>query len=127
MELFIYNLSIKHSLQKLNLGLACIFLKILHLMIAVLFSRFNSHTYFDNSVSLLYFFNLKDLVWLLYLFLNDVSHNPKYMFSTVSTLFVTVASYTIFGVKHLFCIGQSFIHMQQLGHKPWSPESTLHR
>ena len=101
MELFIYNFSIKHSLQKLNLGLACIFLKILHLMIAVLFSRFNSHTYFDNSVSLLYFFNLKDLVWLLYLFLNDVSYNPKYIFSTVSTLFVTVALYTIFGFKTL--------------------------
>ena len=52
MELFIYNFSTKHSLQKLNLGLACIFLKLLHLMIAVLFSRFNFHTYFDNSVSL---------------------------------------------------------------------------
>ena len=98
MELFIYNFSIKYSLKKIKPWfLACIFLKILHLMIAVLFSRFNSHTYFDNSVSLLCFFNLKDLVWLLYLFLNDVSHNPKYIFSTVLTLFVTVASYTIFG------------------------------
>ena len=112
MELFMYNFPIKQSLQKLNVGLACIFLKIFHLMIAVLFSCFNSNTYFDNCVSLLYFFNLKDLVWLLYIFLNDVSHNPKYIFSTVSTLFVTVASYTIFGVKHLCCIEQSFFCLQ---------------
>ena len=53
-----------------------LFLRILHFILGTEFLRFFFQKSFESSVSLLYTAKLKDLLWLLYLFLNVVSAMP---------------------------------------------------
>ena len=53
------NFSAKHSGQKLVFVLPCTFLTIDHLIVKVIWSSFNNHIYFDNSVLFFLLFVVK--------------------------------------------------------------------
>ena len=89
------------------------FLRILHFISGTEFLRFIFQYSFESSVSFLCNGKLKDLLWLLYIFLNVVSAIPIKMFSPwVLSLHVMLASYTIFSAWQFPFSRQSSFLMQ---------------
>ena len=98
--------SAKHSGQKLIFVLPYTFSAIDHLILDIIWSSFNDHTYFDNFVLILYCSWLKSWLWFANWTSKDVSARPKYILVPLFALFSTWAWYVRFGARHWFCNGQ---------------------
>ena len=98
--------SAKHSGQKLIFVVPYTFSTMDRLILDVVWSTFNDHIYFDNSVSFLYCPWLKSSLWFPNRALKDAFAKPNYILVPLFALFSTSARYIRFGVTHWFCNGK---------------------
>ena len=111
-----FTFSAEHSGQKLIFVLPYTFLAIDHLILDNIFSSFNDHIYFDNSVLFLHCAWLKFLLWFRNLSLKDVSRSfCKVDFVTFICVIFNISSVYLIRRKILILQWAIFSHLDVFG------------